>query len=194
MAWLRKSDNTMTQDGIMRAYTFDDIQLILQNESEFMYPEDIYGEMTAEQKLSIRKELLRKFARKELMNAVSEAMELLEEYSEDLIKITAPREKVIDGEVKTLQGFRDSGLNFREYVKEGDKVAKDIIDYFFNLLPPANSSRGLFQIGEPSDHVKEGPRYATFIYLCRDVNYGGEIWLFKGNCLTGSCEKGTENN
>lgn len=193
MAWLRESDNTMTQDGILRAYDFEDIQLLLRNEREFMYPEDANGEMNSEEKLKFRKQLLLKIARKELMDSVRCAMETLEEYAEDLIRITAPREKVIDGEVKTLQGWRDSGINnFGNYVKVGDKVAVDIVNHFIELLPPRSYKLGFFQVGEPHDHVKEGARYATFIYLYKDDNYGGEVWQYKGNCLAGTCDKGTE--
>ena len=192
MAWLRESDSTMTQDGILRAYDFEDIQLLLRNEREFMYPEDANGEMNSEEKLKFRKQLLLKIARKELMDSVRCAMETLEEYAEDLIKITAPREKVIDGEVKTYQGWLDSDTNsFDEYVKEEDKVAVDIVNHFIELLPPRSYKSGFFQIGEPHDHVKEGARYGTFIYLYKDENYK-EVWQYKGNCLGGTCEKGTE--
>lgn len=191
MAWLRESDNTMTQEGILRAYDFEDIQLLLHNDRDFMYPVG-YENMTAEEKMKVRKERMLKIARKELMDSVRCAMEILEEYAEDLIKITAPREKVIDGEVKTLQGWKDNGKNFSDYVKEGEKVAVDIVNYFIELLPPRSYEKGFFQVGEPYDRAKEGARYATFIYLCKDDNYGGEIWMFKGNCLAGTCEKGTE--
>ena len=193
MAWLRESDNTMTQDGILRAYDFEDIQLLLRNEREFMYPEDANGKMNSEEKLKFRKQLLLKIARKELMDSVRCAMETLEEYAEDLIKITAPREKVIDGEVKTLQGWLDSDTNsFDEYVKEEDKVAVDIVNYFIELLPPRSYKSGFFQIGEPYDHIKEGSRYGTFVYLYKDENYK-EVWQYKGNCLGGTCEKGEIN-
>ena len=189
MAWLRESDGTMTQDGILRAYDFEDIQLLLRNDKKFMYPENC---ISANEKMILRKIRLLEIARKNLMDAVDEAMEILEEYAEDLIKITAPREKVIDGEVKTLQGWFDSGVGtFPEYVKEGDKVAVDIVSYFIELLPPRSYSAGFFQIGEPYDHVKEGGRYGTFIYLYKDENYK-EVWQYKGNCLAGGCEKGTE--
>lgn len=192
MAWLRKSDNTTTTDGILRAYDFEDIQMILENEREFMYPEDFHGKMTSEEKLKHRKKLLLKVAQKEMMDSLRCAMEMLEEYAEDLIKITAPKEKVIDGEVKTLQGWRDNGTNaLHEYINVGDKVAVDIINHFIELLPPRMDNAGFFQIGEPYDSAKEGNRYATFIYLYRDKNYG-EVWQYKGNCLAGSCEKGTE--
>lgn len=192
MAWLRESDFTMTQDGILRAYDFEDIQLLLRNEREFMQPEDIHGEMSPEDKLKLRKQLLIKIARKEMMDSVRCAMETLEEYAEDLIKITVPREKVVDGEVKTLQGWKDSEMNFPDYVKEGDKVAGDLVSYFIELLPPRHYEPGFFQVGEPSDHVKEGARYGTFIYLYKDDNYDGEVWMYKGDCLGGSCEKGTD--
>ena len=192
MAWLRESDNTMTQEGIMRAYDFEDIQLLLRKEREFMQPQDFHGELNTEEKLELRKKLLLKIARKELMDSVRCAMETLEEYAEDLIRITAPRERVIDGEVKTLQGWRDSGINhFRNYVNVEDKVAVDIVNYFIELLPPRSYKSGFFQIGEPYDHVKEGARYGTFIYLYKDENYK-EVWQYKGNCLGGTCDKGTE--
>ena len=192
MAWLRESDNTMTQDGIMRGYDFEDIQLLLRNERKFMQPKDFYGEMSTEEKLLLRKQLLLKVARKAIMDSVNDAMDMLAEYAEDLIKITAPREKVIDGEVKTLQGWFDSDADtFDEYVKEGDKVAVDIVNYFIDLLPPRSYELGFLQVGEPYDHVKEGARYSTFVYFYKDDDYK-EVWKYKGNCLAGSCKKGTE--
>ena len=192
MAWLRESDNKMTQEGIMRAYDFEDFQLLLRNEREFMQPQDFYGELNTEEKFELRKKLLLKIARKELMDSVRCAMETLEEYAEDLIRITAPREKVIDGEVKTYQGWEDSGVNFDEYVKEGDMVSYDMVMYFAECVPPRTFDSGFIQCGEPSDTVMEGFRYATFIYLYKDNNYDGEVWQYKGDCLGGSCEKGTE--
>lgn len=190
MAWLRESDNTLTQDGILRAYDFEDIQLLLKNEREFMQPEDFHGELNTEEKLKLRKKLLLKIARKEMKDSVRCAMEMLEEYAEDLIKITAPREKVIDGEVKTYQGWEDSGMNFDEYVKEGDMVSYDMVMYFAECVPPRTFDSGFIQCGEPSDTVMEGFRYASFIYLYDDEPYK-EVWQYKGNCLGGCCEKGT---
>lgn len=191
MAWLRESDNTVTQEGILRAYDFEDIQLLIKNEREFMQPEDFHGELNAEEKLKLRKQLLLKIARKEMMDSVRCAMEILEEYAEDLIKITAPREKVIDGEVKTYQGWEDSGMNFDEYVKEGDMISYDLVMYFAECVPPRTFDSGFIQCGEPADTVIEGFRYASFIYLYDDEPYK-EVWQYKGKCLGGCCDKGTE--
>ena len=70
MALLRESDNTRTQDVILKEYDFEYIQLLLRNEREFMQPQDFHGEMSSEEKLELRKKLLLKIAEKEIMDSV----------------------------------------------------------------------------------------------------------------------------
>jgi len=188
--WLRESDHTHLEDTVLYGKTFEDIQMILQNDREFMYPGNCISE---NEKMILRKIRLLEIAQKELMDSVRCAMETLEEYAEDLIKITAPREKVVDIDVKTFEGWMDSDVeDFADYVKENDKVDYAFVMHFADCVPPRTFNRGMIQCGEPHSHAKEGARYATFIYLYKDDNYGGEVWQYKGNCLGGTCEKGTE--
>lgn len=171
--------------------TLEDLQLVLLNERAFMYPENAES-MTAAEKLSYRKDFVRKCAMQMFMEAVHSALETIDDCMDELISATAPRETVVDGDVKTLQGWRDSGVrNFPGYVREGDKVSYDVVEHFVNCIPPKHYESGFFQMGEPQDSAVEGNRYMTFIYLYRDENYG-EVWMYKGNCLAGSCLKGTE--
>lgn len=193
MSYLEKETQLSLCETVLHGKTFEDIQLILENEREFMYPEDLHGEMSLEEKFELRKNLLVKIARTELMESVKCAMADIAAHAEEIIKLTAPKEKVVDGEVKTLQGWMDSEVsNFADYVKEGDKVSRDIVDYFINCIPPRNLTGGFFQMGTPQDMVREGSTYMTFIYLYDDDSYSGEVWQYKGNCLGGSCVKGTE--
>lgn len=191
MPWLRESDVTHTTDEVLHGKTFENIQLLLENDIRFMYPEG-YEKMSKEEKYETRKKVLLMIARNEFCSAITSAMELIEKYAEDLINITAPREKVVDGEVKTLQGWNDSDINsFDEYVKENEKVDYDIVMHFADCVLPRTYNSGMVQCGEPYDHVTEGARYATFIFLYKDDNYGGQVWQYKGHCLAGSCDKGT---
>lgn len=192
MPWLRQSDHTHTNDDVLYGKDFEYFQLLLKNDSKFMNLENDALSMTAEEKMAYRKARLLQIARKEMMDSVRCAMETLEEYAEDLIRITAPKEKVIDGEVKTYNGWEDSGKNFSDYVKEGDKVDEEMVMYFAEVVPPRTYNKGMIQCGEPYDSAKEGMRYDTFIYLYNDKNYGGEVWMYKGHCLAGSTDKGTE--
>lgn len=192
MPWLREGDTTHTDDTVLYGKTFADIMLLLENDRDFMYPEEQYKRvLSTVEKMKLRKIILRQIAMREFTKSVQSAMETLEEYAEDLIKITAPREKVIDGDVKTLQGWMDSCLTFQEYVREDDYVSRDIIEYFANELPPHYYDNGLFQYGEPYDSVNEGERYATFAYCYKDESSGNSIWQYMGHRLS-CCEKRNE--
>ena len=141
----------------------------------------------------MRKKVVRRIVKQNFRQAEKSALELVDEYMDDLIRISLPKEKVIDGDVKTFEGWMDSDVeDFEDYVKENDKVDYDFVMHFANCVPPITFNRGMIQCGEPHDSAKEGFRYTTFIYLYNDDNYGGEVWLYKGNCLAGTCEKGTE--
>ena len=89
-------------------------------------------------------------------------------------------------EIKTIEGWRDSGCNsWDEYCKFGDLVDQEVADYFLNILPPQTMKREYFQVGEPHSYArnpktgKPSDTYATF------VRYGKEIWQYRGNCWTG---------
>ena len=191
MSWLRGSDSTHTEDTVLYGKTFADIMLMVENDRLFMYPEEKIKNATPAEIKAYRKYRLMEIAKKEMMQSVKSALETLEEYADDIIKATAPRCKVIDGEVKTAQGWQDSGMCFDDYVKEHEKVAGNIVNYFANVLPPHRYSSSFLQVGEPADSVKEGERYLTFVYGYADPKYG-EVWQYHGHCLSGGIEKGTK--
>ena len=191
MSWLRESDRTHEEDSVLYGMTFADIMLLLENDRQFMYPEDKIRNATVKDIATYRKYRMLELAKREMMQSVRTALETLEKYADDIIKATAPREKVIDGDVKTAQGWEDSGLSFEKYVKEYELVDEGIIAYFANVLPPENYNSHLLQFGEPSDSVKEGQRYLTFVYGYTDPKYG-EVWQYQGRCLSGGMKKGTE--
>ena len=193
MPWLREDDRTHTEDTLMYGMTWEQLQLLLKNDRSFMQPEDVFGELTPEEKIAMRKKVVRRIAKQVFRQSERAALELVDEYMDDLIELSAPREKVIDGDVKTFAGWMDSDVeNFEDYVKENDKVDYDFVMHFAECVPPRTYNGGMIQCGEPHSHAREGARYATFIYLYKDDNYGGQVWMYKGNCLAGTCKKGTD--
>ena len=49
--------------------------------------------------------------------------------------VQAEREKITSGiEVKTMESWYGSGLNFDDYCFPGDTVGEDIVDYFVNVV------------------------------------------------------------
>lgn len=95
------------------------------------------------------------------------------------------RKKLTSGvEVKTMEGWRRSGLTFDDYFFPGDVVEEDIVDHFVNVVPPVTLQRGCVQVGEEhseerDENGKYRPTYATFHRvvdgLCRFDGY-----CFKG--------------
>ena len=193
MPWLKEENLTHTKDTLMYGMTWEQLQLLLENDRSFMQPEDVFGELTPKEKNEMRKKVVRRIAKSAFRQAERSALELVDEYMEELIKLSAPRDKVVDKDVKTFQGWMDSEVRcFTDYVKENDKVDYVIVSHFTECISPKTLNRGMMQCGESSGYAKEGARYMTFIYLYNDDNYGGEVWMYKGECLAGTCEKGTD--
>lgn len=68
--------------------------------------------------------------------------------------------------------------NLGDYLKVGDEVDQEMVDYFLNVLPPATWRANLVQLGEPHSHV--GGR-ATYPTLYREIGR----WYYRGNCYRG---------
>lgn len=75
--------------------------------------------------------------------APRQRLEILELAQKERKAITS-REKV-----KTLAGWRDSGLNLDEYIFPGDEVTQDIVDEMVNSVPPVTLCGTCTQAGEP---------------------------------------------
>lgn len=97
------------------------------------------------------------------------------------------RERILKAEpVKTLQGWRDSGLSsFEDYVKPGDEVAEDIVEDLINSVPPVSTSASCTQTGEPYSMVlcENGNWRNTFLTFHRKTE---GVWIYDGTCVGGS--------
>ena len=82
--------------------------------------------------------------------------------------------------MKTLNEWRDSKYNtIQEYLKVGDIVDENMVDYFLNILPPIRWSRNFIQVGEVSDFINGRNTYMTF------EREEGK-WKYCGDCYVGS--------
>ena len=92
------------------------------------------------------------------------------------------------GTPKTLDGWRNSGLNLDEYLAVGDEVSEDLVYEQMNCVPPRVRKPGYLQVGEPyTDAWDESdgsgqyrPTYATFHMKS---NRGRQYWIYAGYCF-----------
>jgi hypothetical protein len=80
--------------------------------------------------------------------------------------------------IKSMQDWRESGLDLGKFLKIGDRVTEDVATYFIEVLPPATWREALIQIGEPNDHVRGRATFATI------VKRRG-LWTWAGFCYRG---------
>lgn len=89
---------------------------------------------------------------------------------------------------KTLHGWGQSGLDLTDFLKSGDVVDEDMVDYFRNVLPPLFNRRGLLQSSEPyssiANHTKTGCRNTYLTFACNEQG----AWYFAGACFRGERE------
>lgn len=95
--------------------------------------------------------------------------------------INLKKEKVI----KTYANWKG---DLDQYLKIGDLVDDEMMEYFITVLPPRTMTRGLIQIGEPYSHEKDqnGNYRATYATL-KNTCYG---WEYCGKCFAGTIENG----
>ena len=99
--------------------------------------------------------------------------------------VQAEREKITSGiEVKTMESWYGSGLNFDDYCFPGDTVGEDIVDYFVNVVSPVTLRYDCMQAGEehscePDGSGKYRATYTTF-HRTGDVRFRFDGYCFKG--------------
>lgn len=86
-------------------------------------------------------------------------------------------------EIKT---FANWNVNLDEYLKIGDLVDAEMVDYFINVLPPACMNGECIQMGEPCNHRPDsnGVWRATYSTLKKTP----EGWRYAGQCFRGRTE------
>lgn len=62
-------------------------------------------------------------------------------------------------EIKTLNGWTDFAdrtgrTGIYDYLRKGDIVEENLVDYFMNVMPPRAMSYGCLQVGEPHSHYR----------------------------------------
>ena len=103
--------------------------------------------------------------------------------------VQSERKAIVSREkVKTLAGWRDSCLNFDEYIFLGDKVAQDIVDEMVNSVPPVTMCLTCTQSGEPfsaepGDDGEMRDTYPTFHRVEGFLWQGERFWIFDGYCF-----------
>ncbi len=99
--------------------------------------------------------------------------------------VQAERKKITGGvEVKTMESWYGSGLNFDDYCFPGDTVGEDMVDYFVNVVPPITLRSDCVQAGEEhscerGDDGKYRATYTTFHRI------GDGLFRFDGYCFKG---------
>ena len=99
--------------------------------------------------------------------------------------VAAERRKITSGiEVKTMESWYGSGLNFDDYCFPGDTVGEDIVDYFVNVVSPVTLRYDCMQAGEehscePDGSGKYRATYTTF-HRTGDGRFRFDGYCFKG--------------
>lgn len=115
-----------------------------------------------------------------------EDLKLTAQQRVDILELVqAERKKITGGvEVKTMESWYGSGLNFDDYCFPGDTVGEDVVDYFVNVVPPITLRSDCVQAGEEhscerSDDGKYRATYTTF------HRTGDGLCRFDGYCFKG---------
>ena len=86
------------------------------------------------------------------------------------------------GKLKTLDGWRECGLDLDEYLVVGDEVDEELADEQLNCVPPYSMKSGYFQVGEPYNQEQDEngrwrSTWATFVA-------NGPKWIYCGHCFS----------
>lgn len=87
------------------------------------------------------------------------------------------------GKVKTLEGWRTSGLDLGDYLAIGDEVDEALYDEQMGCVPPHAMRESCSQVGEPysETQAENGKLQATWTTFCKK---GGK-WHYVGQCFSG---------
>jgi len=115
-------------------------------------------------------------------------VELTGQQQIDILELAVEeRRKITSGiEVKTMESWHGSGLNFDEYCFPGDTVGEDVVDYFVNVVPPVTLRYDCIQAGEEHSLERDDrnggsyrPTFTTFHRI------GDGRCRFDGYCFIG---------
>lgn len=85
---------------------------------------------------------------------------------------------------REVDGKRILNADYWTYERPvGSLVEEKIVMDLADCVPPTTFSNWLIQSGEPHDHKEEGPTFATFLKV------GKDIWEWRGYCFKGKTEE-----
>lgn len=79
--------------------------------------------------------------------------------------------------IKTIHEWKAGSLS--DYLRIGDEVDEDFVEYFVGVKPPAYMNGVILQMGEPCSHDSAGN--ALFYTL----HYESGVWKYAGKCRIG---------
>ncbi|WP_346961317.1 hypothetical protein [Clostridium sp.] len=163
-----EKDGIYEDDALILGSSFGDLMLLYKNENPARHPG------------KTKEQILKICLKKLIADRITYAKEILEENKEWFLDDG----RVVDGEIKTLQGYKDSDSEtFEEYFSIGCIVSEDVIDEFRNVLPPRTDSCGIMQMGEAYSYARSEVgkykiTYVTFAYI-------NGCWKYCGHCFAG---------
>lgn len=91
-------------------------------------------------------------------------------------------ELLVSYPIKTFAGWVESGLSdFSDYCKPNDKVDREMVDYFRDVLPPTTMKARLLQSGDPHNYAPdENGRYRETYTTFAKID---PSWIYMGNCF-----------
>lgn len=98
------------------------------------------------------------------------------------LKIVAEFNNIDD--VKTMNNWRTSDLEFKDFAKVGDIVDEDIVNWFAECVPPITYNSDLIQCGEAYGH-RDNPRTGRFEGTYITFAKADDKWIYKGHCFCG---------
>jgi hypothetical protein len=89
--------------------------------------------------------------------------------------------------LKTLSGWRESGLNLSDYLAVGDEVDEALVEEQMNCVPPHRHRSDYLQVGEPycdayDENFNCSTAYTTFR---KKTDNNRSCWIYAGHCFTG---------
>lgn len=98
------------------------------------------------------------------------------------LKIVAEFNNIDD--VKTMNNWRTSDLEFKDFAKVGDIVDEGIVNWFAECVPPITYNSDLIQCGEVYGH-RDNPRTGRFEGTYITFAKIDDKWIYKGHCFFG---------
>ena len=83
---LKETNKINPEDIVFHGMTWNQFQMVLERDLSFTHPEEVFGELTAEEKTEIKKKVVRRIAKQTFRQSERSALKLVDDHIEELIK------------------------------------------------------------------------------------------------------------